>query len=260
MPGFLHFRVLLVNVSGCMLNILTFTDFGGDSLYLSQVELSMKAVNNQLKVTHLLTHAPVANPRASSYLLAALVPSMQQASVYLCVVDPGVGGQRLPVAIRQGDNWFVGPDNGLLSRVASSSQFEPFQVVFEPEKLSMTFHGRDLFAPVAARIATGDLSDLETYQGELYGVSWPDDEFSIIYRDHYGNLFTGIRAEKLSNDQRLMLKGVEIAWAERFGAAEPGKAFWYENSIGLVEIATPKGSAAKLFGSDIGDSVEVVTD
>ena len=98
-------------------------------------------------------------PRLAAYLLAALAVEFPKGSVFLCVVDPGVGGDRLPVVLEADGRWFVGPDNGLLNTVAAQSEHVVWRIItWRPELLSASFHGRDLFAPIAANIAREDFT------------------------------------------------------------------------------------------------------
>src|SRR5690348_15322031 len=137
--------------------IVLFTDFGATGPYVGQVKAVLAREAPQQPVIDLLHQAPAMNPRASAYLLASLAPSIKGDAAFVCVVDPGVGTARRALALRADGRWFVGPDNGLLDVVARRArETEWWEIAWRPQDLSATFHGRDLFAPVAARLARGE--------------------------------------------------------------------------------------------------------
>ncbi|TAN72588.1 MAG: hypothetical protein EPN20_03665, partial [Magnetospirillum sp.] len=140
--------------------IVMFTDFGADGPYLGQVEMAIRRTTPSLAVVNLVADAPRFDPRAAAYLLAALVAEVPAGTVILGVVDPGVGGSRRPVVVRVDGRWLVGPDNGLFEPlIRRAAAVEAWEIVWRPARLSSTFHGRDLFAPVAARLAGGMAPD-----------------------------------------------------------------------------------------------------
>jgi S-adenosylmethionine hydrolase len=178
-------------------------------------------------------------------------------SVIIGVVDPGVGSERGAVVVSADGRWCVGPDNGLFSVVAARAPSRKVWRVIGPAAgVSASFHGRDLFAPIAAAIATGRFpndgiaaaTDLEVSLGG-------DDLAEIVYIDHYGNAWTGLRAAGLSPARSLLAAGREIPHARVFADVPAGAAFWYGNSSGLVEIAVNRASAAETLGLAIGQPV-----
>jgi S-adenosyl-L-methionine hydrolase (adenosine-forming) len=229
--------------------IALFTDFGAEGPYLGQMISVLDQEAPDTKVINLLSDAPTAEPRLSAYLLAALSQCLPQGTVFLCVVDPGVGGTRLPIALEADGRWFVGPDNGLfntVSRQTGSKQW--WTIEWQPDALSSSFHGRDLFAPVAARIAQGTISgDVQSYPGPDVN-SWPADIETIVYIDHYGNAMTGCRKSSATANehQALAVNGHLVLPAKTFSAVPKGQPFWYENSCGLIEIAVNSGRADEL--------------
>jgi S-adenosylmethionine hydrolase len=166
-------------------------------------------------------------------------------TLFLCIVDPGVGGERAALALEADGRWFVGPDNGLLAVVARRAErLRSLRVGWRPAWTSHSFHGRDLFAQVAARICGGqDLGGKPLGGPSLAGWDWPQDLARVVYSDRYGNLISGWRAERLDRQARLSVGGQEIPWARTFCEVPAGAAFWYENAFGLVEIAVNQGRA-----------------
>lgn len=230
-----------------------FTDFGVQGPYLGQLEAAVLERAKEVKIVNLLSDAPRVNPRSSAYLLAALATRLPADSVFLCVVDPGVGGSRLPVVLKADCRWFVGPENGLLNTVAVHAHTCQWSVIqWQPQNLSASFHGRDLFAPVVARIAIGDPdAGIRPFDGpDLNG--WPDDIDEIVYIDHYGNAITGRRWSQDLEDRVIHINGVTIRQARTFTCVPKGQVFWYENSCGLIEIAVNRGSADRLLGLTVG--------
>lgn len=237
--------------------ICLFTDFGAGDLYAGQVEAVLERDAPGARVIHLLHEAPPFDVRAAAHLLAALVTRIPTGQVVIGVVDPGVGTDRGAVALRADASWYVGPDNGLFSVVAArAAGREVWRLPAAGADAAPSFHGRDAFAPAAAAIATGRFPTAgATRAADLEVRLDAADLSAIIYVDHYGNGWTGLRAASIAPTRRLAVAGRELAHARVFGAVSPGTAFWYENSSGLVEIAVNGGSAARMLGLGIGTPV-----
>jgi len=238
--------------------IALFTDFGFDGPYVGQVKAVLARDAPGMTVIDLQHDAPAHEPRASAYLLAALLPELPEGVVVLAVVDPGVGTDRRGAIVRVDGRWLVGPDNGLLNvLLARAGHAEWWDVVWTPERLSSTFHGRDLFAPVAARIALG-----ESPPGRLVPASerlrpgWPDDLMEVMYIDRFGNAMTGVSARSINDTARFRCEKTEFTHARTFGAVAEGQPFWYANSIGLVELAMNRRHAAAEHGLRVGSPIE----
>jgi S-adenosylmethionine hydrolase len=238
--------------------IVLFTDFGATDLYAGQVEAALERDAPGVRVIHLLHEAPMFDPHASAHLLAALASRLPPDHVYVCVVDPGVGSARGAVVLEADGSWFVGPDNGLLSVIAGRAATRRlWRVMRDVPGASVSFHGRDLFAPLAAAVATGRFPDeLVAAAASLEVDFGAEDLPEIVYVDHYGNAFTGLRAAGLPTARRLVARDQEIAHARVFAEAAPGEPFWYENSAGLVEIAMRGASAARVLELAVGDPVQ----
>ena len=236
-----------------------FTDFGVAGPYLGQVRGVLLSAAPGVPVIELMSDAPACRPRPSAYLLAALAPEWPAEMVVMAVVDPGVGGERLPLIAEIDGRWFVGPDNGLFELlIRRAVQVRCWTITWRPQRLSASFHGRDLFAPVAARLAQGEAPEtIGAQAAEPQRFDWPDDLPEIVYGDCYGNAMTGLRASALPADAVLDVGGASVRRARTFADTAPGGAFWYENSIGLVEIAVSEGSAMKAFGLEIGRVIAV---
>jgi S-adenosylmethionine hydrolase len=239
--------------------ILLFTDYGAADIYVGQVKAVLAECARGIPVIDLLHEAPPFDVRAGAHLLAALSARLQAGDVVLAVVDPGVGGARDAIAVNAEGRWFVAPDNGLASVVAArANNADLFTIGWRPEALSVSFHGRDLFAPVAAMLARGDCASarLEA-RAKLSAALGPGDLGEIVYLDHFGNAMTGLRACNLPRTARLAVAGRHIPYARVFSAAPGGEPFWYENSIGLAEIAGNAESAVRRLELAVGQRVTV---
>lgn len=239
--------------------IVLFTDFGLAGPYQGQMKAVLHRQAPKVWVVDLFADAPAADPRASAYLLAAYDQGFAFGTVFLCVVDPGVGTARRAVAVRADDRWYVGPDNGLFHAVIGQAEHvEAWEIRWRPKRMSASFHGRDLFAPVAADLARGHWPDgVESVPVPPLRRPWPDDLAEIIYVDHFGNAVTGMRAAALDRDALLLAGEQRLASARTFAERPPGDAFWYENANGLVEIAVNQGHAAEQLALRVGDPIRV---
>ena len=233
------------------------TDFGLAGPYTGQVKAVLARLAPRVPVVDLFADLPAFAPQLSAYLLAAYALRLEAGDVVLAVVDPGVGSARRALMVEADGRWLTGPDNGLFEpilRRAKAWRAWPIEV---PEQgIAATFHGRDVFAPAAARLALG-----RTPQGPaiepMRFPGWPDDLPAIAYVDHYGNAMTGLRAASLAADAMLEVAGQRLARRRIFADVPAGAALWYENANGLAEIAVNSGSAAATFGLAPGSPVRV---
>jgi S-adenosylmethionine hydrolase len=237
--------------------IFLFTDFGSADIYVGQVKAALACHAPDSRVIDLLHEVPNYNALAGAHLLAALHERTPQDSVTMAVVDPGVGSQQKPVAVNADGRWYVGPDNGVLSVVAGrASEFKIWRIDWK-EEISHSFHGRDLFAPIAAMLDKKEWgSELLTSIDQLDVMYDAAALNEIIYIDHYGNAMTGMPASSFNDKAVLRFKDRKLCYARVFSEVEPGMLFWYRNSIGLIEIATNCANAAHQLGIRVGDTVE----
>ena len=241
--------------------IALYTDFGLDDPYVGQMKaVLLRQTGGSIAIVDLLHRVPNFDPVAGAHLLSALQAQFDPGTVFVAVVDPGVGSERLPVVLEADGKYYVGPDNGLLAVVAARAlRCRAWRITWRPSRLSASFHGRDLFAPIAARIAIGDwpaddLADCACLTERLSGNDLPQ----IIYLDHYGNAMTGWRAANVAPDATIATPSEHIASARVFSAVPIGQVFWYENSLGLVEIAVNRGHAAARLNLVVGAPVALL--
>ena len=170
----------------------------------------------------------------------------------------------MPLCLEVDGRWYVGPENGLFEHVLRQAETVAtgLRILWQPPRLSNTFHGRDLFAPVAAALASGEIP----MEGARFGrvdltatrqPDWADDPHEVVYIDHYGNAMTGIRAQKIPSSAGLTVEGNDIPRAGTFSSVSPGQVFCYENANGLMEIAVNQGKAIEKLRLNIGVQVTI---
>jgi len=240
--------------------IALFTDFGLAAPYTGQVKAVLARQAPGVPVVDLFADLPAGDAKSAAYLLAAYARWFDPPIVVLAVVDPGVGSKRRGVVVEADGRFYVGPENGLfelvLRRAAGARAWE---IVWRPEMLSASFHGRDLFAPVAARLARVGLDAAMLNAIEIARMpDWPDDLPAVVYIDHFGNAMTGLRAASLLPTARVAAGDRVLDRATTFSDVAAGEAFWYENANGLAEIAVNSGRADALLGLTVGSPVAVI--
>jgi S-adenosyl-L-methionine hydrolase (adenosine-forming) len=239
--------------------IVLFTDFGMHDPYVGQVKARLAEIAPDQQVVDLLHQAPDYNSHAGAHLIAAFAPTFPPGAVFMCVVDPGVGTARDGVVVMAGGRWYVGPDNGLLSVVAArSSETQLWRIVWQPEAVAATFHGRDIFAVIAALIAKGEFPADKLEGKTKFHVEFDAEDLPrIIYIDHFGNAWSGVRGKGVPLATRIVVRKGEFQHAVTFGAVGKGEGFWFVNSVGLLELAINRGNAAEQLGLKVGDMVQL---
>ena len=241
--------------------IVLVTDFGLP--YTGQMRAALLQGAPAAPIIDLFHDLPAWDVEAAAHLLAAYAGDFPPESVFCCVVDPGVGSNRPAVILRADGRWFTGPDNGLFSRIVGrAGEAELWDITWRPERLSASFHGRDLFSPIAARLATEGYEAAEQVgkarnAATLTGLAWPNEVARVIYIDGFGNAMTGLRAPSLETDTRLGIGDHRLERARTFSDLAPGSLFWYENANGLAEIVQNQGRATDTLGIAVGDPVNV---
>ena len=256
------------------------TDFGVQDDFVGVCRGIMREIAPETTVIDITHGVPPQAVTQGAVLLARAIPYMP-VCVHLAVVDPGVGSDRRPVAVRtRSGRLFVGPDNGLLSLAADREVVESARALtnarYHLEEVSRTFHARDIFAPVAAHLAAGaEFDDLgeEIEPRDLVRVHLPEPEVgndklvgNVLTVDRFGNLALNVKREHL--DELSLEPGdwVELQFAldpyyaqvaETYADARPGELILYEDSYGAIAVAVNAGNAARLTGAAPGDRIRV---
>ncbi len=182
-----------------------------------------------------------------AFALASSVRFFPPGTVHLGVVDPGVGSDRRPIAASDGQHMFVGPDNGLFSLCLdeNATMHHITNDAYFLSPVSETFHGRDIFAPVAARLAAGmALEGVGPPILDLLKLTFGESP-TVLHIDRFGNIVTSLRAKDLSPNPALRISGTRIgSLCRTYAEGRPGEFFMVVGSSGFIEVAMNRGSAA----------------
>ena len=256
-----------------MLITLT-TDFGYRDPFVGIMKGAITGINPRAQVIDLTHGIPPQDVMAGALSLSHAVPYFPRGTIHVVVVDPGVGGTRRAILIESAGNYFVGPDNGVLSLAVAGAKpdhvIELSNVAYQLKATGSTFHGRDIFAPAAAHLSLGvPAAAFGAQLSSFVELSLPDIrrergrwEGEIIYIDGYGNLFTNLAERDLTGVAArdlcfavgsTMIEGIE----KSYDAVEAARLVAVWNSWGLLEIAVNMGSAQQSCKAKIGDRVVV---
>lgn len=251
--------------------ITLLTDFGDRDVYVGVMKGAIAQINPLLKIVDLTHHIPPQDLLAARFALLNAYPYFPPGTVHVAVVDPGVGSSRRGIAIQLTSGYVVCPDNGLSSGTLDSAiaavELTNSQYWRVPNP-SYTFHGRDIFAPVGAHLATGvplsrlgqrvDLDSLVRLDLPPIEVNQPHIIGSIQYIDHFGNLITNIQGELLEGKSwQIIIKNIEIRSGRTYSDVSTGQAVSLIGSHSWVEIAVNGGSAAQQFQLTEKDQVQL---
>lgn len=249
------------------------TDFGTRDGYVGEVKgvlLERCPTAVLVDITHDIDPGDV---EGAAWVLRRVWERFPAGTVHLAVVDPGVGGERRALAVRHEDRWFIGPDNGLISEAIPGDPLEVRAIDSGSLGLapaSVTFHGRDLFAPAAAWLVGGGSPEQmggPVEPSELVRLAFPAPERlgaairgHVAHVDRFGNLITDIPSTWVSPTALVEVCGEEVSGLRtHYGAAESGELLALIGSGGTLEVAVCNGSAAERLSAGRGDRVRVRT-
>jgi S-adenosylmethionine hydrolase len=245
-----------------MANLITLTtDFSSGSAYVAAMKGVMLATNPVVQLIDITHEIAPQNVRQGAIVLAEATSWFPAGAIHVAVIDPGVGTSRRMVYAKIGEQQYLAPDNGLLSLLAKRKQ--PTQVIELANKLlwraevSNTFHGRDILAPVAARLSLGlSPSELGPAIDDLQMLDWPEPKIGtrriegiVQWVDSFGNLVGNISRDALPQHGELQIRcaGREIRGVEQtYGNCAEESVIALVGSGGFLEIAVVNGSAAVL--------------
>jgi len=246
--------------------IALLTDFGDTDWYAGVLKGVIKNINKEVEIVDISHNAPSWDVAGGAFMLECSYRYFPPRTVFCCIVDPGVGSDRLALAATDGTYYFCGPDNGIFSGVMKES-FRAYSITEKKYMLSdvsNTFHGRDIFAPVSAYLAQGippdrlgpalaspvRLAEFVSRQGQTEG--------SIVYVDRYGNLITNIPGDSLVGHRGIRIGAVQIEKIHAsYSQADEGEVFAYPGSSGYIEIAVNRASAKEKLNTPPGTAVSL---
>ena len=252
--------------------IALLTDFGHEDAYVGVMHGVIASIAPSAKVIDLCHGVEPQGVAEGAFLLATSAPFFPPETVFVAVVDPGVGTERGILCARTALGTFLAPDNGLLTdALAASPPLEIVKVLerrFSLAEVSHTFHGRDVFAPIAARLASGlALSDLGPPASSYVRLELPPPDLTpegaraaVRYVDRFGNLITNLPSAGLPPLVRATLGDRVIPGPLRtsYAAVKPGEALLVAGSSGFVEVAIGSGSAAGVLKATTGARLDFV--
>ncbi len=246
------------------------SDFGSRDAFVGIVKGVVLSRCADLSIIDICHEVLPQNVEQGAYLLGTCSGYFPPGTVFLAVVDPGVGGQRRALAVAGRDYFYVGPDNGLFSRLWARDEIQ-LAIEIQPSQytlagVSATFHGRDLYAPVAAHLAAGlDIRELGQPCTDLVRLpsvarDWREasNELQVIHVDTFGNLITDLSRQ----DDNPPLLGVQVGGTliplvRTYGDVPAGEPLAYWGSSGYLEVGVNCGSAAGRFELAIGARLQV---
>ena len=255
--------------------IALLTDFGTRDWYVATMKGVMLTSCPGARIVDITHEIPPQDVVAGAFTLAAASPWFPRGTVFVAVVDPGVGSDRAIVAIRAEGRYFIGPDNGVLWLAVERAR-APIIIRLSNRRywldtVSQTFQGRDIMAPVAAHLAQGgSLASLGVRAAHMTPVSLPPLQHhgrrvrgAIVHMDAFGNLITNLPSALLSKRQRsgpagIRYKDRKARVVSSYSEGRPDELIAVVGSLGLVELAVREGSAAWMLNARRGDAVEIV--
>jgi S-adenosyl-L-methionine hydrolase (adenosine-forming) len=248
------------------------TDFGTRDWFVGTMKAVMLRIEPRARLVDITHELPVGDIRGGAFSLAASWRFFSQGTVHVVVVDPGVGSARKAIAVQTAKASFVGPDNGVLSWALAKEAVKAVHALeneaYFVRPVSRTFHGRDVFAPVAGHLSRGvPLKKLGPALKDLVRLDWPEPrkraggiEGEVVYIDRFGNAITNLEGELLREGRRAACevharRGRVCPVMGFYQAVPPGRAVGLFGSAGFLEIAVNGGSAAKAMGLEIGTRV-----
>lgn len=244
------------------------TDFGRSDSYVSIMKGVILGINKQAKLVDISHEIALGDVKNAAYTLSTCVDWFPEGTIFLAVVDPGVGSSRKAIAVRTEKHFFVGPDNGIFTLALRREKFvsavEIDCAILQTKTISHTFHGRDIFAPVAAYLSQGRSFDsLGSQISQLVQLDIKPNHLegeliygSILHIDNFGNIITSIREEEGYNLASALYVGKGVfRLGSTYSDVALGQPVAYWGSSGYCEAALNGGSASKLLQAKVGDEV-----
>lgn len=253
------------------MTIALLTDFGTRDYFVGAVKGAILSINETAKIVDITHEIPPQNIRSASFTLRACYRNFPKKTIFVAVVDPGVGSNRRAILVETDDYYFIAPDNNLLGFVFDeAADFRVFELTdekFFAARVSQTFHGRDVFATVAAHLSKGIQSSefgaeiknfIHHKTAKPQAVSETEIEAETIHIDHFGNIITNLEQTDLPAKFTLTIGGKTIDKTQNyFAEAEQSEMFMIKGSAGFLEIVAFQDSAANLLKVKIGEKITI---
>ncbi len=251
---------LVEAIPHCMKIITFLSDFGTVDWFVAAVKGEMLKVNPGASIVDITHNIKPYDVRGAAFVLSSVFKNFPKGTVHLSVVDPGVGSERKPLIVQAHGHFFVGPDNGLFSRI-----YEKASKVYEIKvnvRMSSTFHARDIFGPAAARLAGGTSAQILGKRCKEY-VCHETAQLrkkkkilsgEIVYIDHFGNCITNIPNSEEITKLRVLGRDVDIR--SHYSAGLHKDLVGVKGSLGYYEIASYVGGACRILKAGIGVPIE----
>ncbi len=259
--------------------IVLLTDFGYKDPYVGVMKGVIKSINPSAEIIDLTHEVRRQDVYQAAIILYVSTRYFPRNTVFVSVVDPGVGSSRRALLIRTRNYYFIGPDNGSLYPAATKDGiigvYDISNSRYRLYRVSHTFHGRDVFAPIAAWLSLGippEMLGEKISVENIAKINIPEPEIieneimgKVIYIDIFGNIMTNIREELLANKikhgtvlpVKINNKIITCKYVPSFSHVEEGETACYINSWGYFEIAINKGNAAEKYNIKIGDETTI---
>jgi S-adenosylmethionine hydrolase len=254
------------------------SDFGLKDPYVAEMKAVILSISPETCIVDITHEIEKFNIHVGAFVLASAAPYFPPDTVHVAVVDPGVGTKRRPVIVETKQGFYVGPDNGLLMLAAQKEEIVKVYHIVNAKcmlsKVSNTFHGRDIFAPAAARLTCGispsefgppiqdyafpEFAEPKVEKGEAAG--------EVLYVDGFGNVVSNISKAELESagfregsSLSVMLNGKSLTlnFCSAYGEVSSGTALVLVGGSGFLEVAVNQSSASKLLRAKVGDSFQV---
>lgn len=250
-----------------MPTIALITDFGIREWYVGVMKGVIRSIAPECSVIDISHHVHAQQVKEAGFVLWNAYRYFPKGTIFTSVVDPGVGSGRAIMAVEAGDHYYIAPDNGLLDFVLSECDIQKAVKVDKPDyylnKVTNTFHGRDIFSPVSAHLAKGAPLEALGKETTLAPPSSPfltveksgQYEGEILYVDQFGNLITNLALAPSINGQARIQDTELQTFVNTYAEVEEGTLLMLRGSSGLLEISERNGSAAKTLGVSTGTNL-----
>ena len=250
------------------------TDFGLKDPYVAEMKGVIYSIKPAARIVDVSHQIDKYNVRMAAFILGSAAPYFAKGTVHVVVVDPGVGTNRRAIVVQTKQAFFVGPDNGVLMLAAKVQGVSHIYGLIDPkymlQEVSSTFHGRDIFAPVAAHLDKGvkpkefgveitdpvtpKFANVERKNGSISG--------EVLYVDGFGNVITNIGKAEVAKAKTVKVNlhniSLQLPCSETYGNAKPQEPLALVGSHGFLELALNQGSFSEKYRVNAGDRIEAV--